>query len=181
MTTDDRYPQQAVPASEIAEPGAAPLSFSSIHYPESDGQPMGETETHRDETIDLIQALVEFFRDDADVYVGGDLFLYYEEANPRAVVSPDVFVVKGVPKLVTRGGKQEKRRIYKLWQEGRVPSMVVEVTSEHTRDEDTGRKLIRYARLGVEEYFLYDPYGEYLNPRLQGHRLIGDQYRRIQP
>jgi Uma2 family endonuclease len=180
MATDDRYPQGAVPASEIAEPVAA-LPFPAIHYPESDGQPLGETETHRDETVDLIQSLADYFRDDPEVYVGGDLFLYYEEGNPRAVVAPDVFVVRGVPKLVTRDGKPEKRRIYRLWEEGRAPSTVIEVTSEHTRDEDAGRKLERYAGLGVEEVFLYDPLGEYLNPRLQGHRLIDRRYRRMQP
>lgn len=181
MATDERYPQEPVPASEIAEPLAASLPFPSVYYPESDGQPMAETEAHLDETIDLIQALRRFFRDDPDVYVNGDMFLYFEQGNPRAVVAPDVFVVRGVPKRVTQGGKQEKRRTYKLWEEGKAPSMVIEVTSKHTQDEDTGPKKDKYARLGVEEYFLYDPLGEYLEPRLQGYRLIGNRYRPVQP
>ena len=179
MTSDETYPEGTVPSSEIAE--AAVLPYGDVHYPESDGQPMGETETHGNETWELIQALRHFLRDQPDVYVGGNLFVYYEEGNPRAVVCPDVFVARGVPKLVTRGGREEKRRTYKLWEEGRAPSMVIEVTSKSTRDEDEEEKKVKYARLGVEEYFLYDPLGEYLEPRLQGFRLLGDRYRPIQP
>ena len=179
MTSDEKYPYRPVPPSEIAEAAVRP--YGVVHYPETDGQPMGETETHRDETIDLIQALQHFLRDRDDVYVGGDLFIYYEEGNPRAVVCPDVFVVYGVPKLVERAGRTEKRRIYKLWEEGRPPTMVVEVTSKSTRDEDAVDKRVKYAQLGVEEYFLYDPLDEYLSPQLQGYRLLGDRYRRIQP
>ncbi len=57
MTTDDRYPRQPVPASEIAEPGAAPLALPWVEYPESDGQPMAESDIHRAEMIDLIGRL----------------------------------------------------------------------------------------------------------------------------
>ena len=86
----------------------------------------------------------------------GRLFLYYVEGNPRAVVCPDVFVAKGVSK--------EQRRIYKLWEEGQVPCLVIEVTSESTRNEDFSKKKDLYERLGVEEYILHDPLGEYLRP-----------------
>jgi Uma2 family endonuclease len=143
-----------------------------IFYPESDGEPMGETEVHAEETMYLIEALKERFRDVPDVYVWGDLFLYFEEGDPRSVVSPDVFVVKGVSK--------RKRRIYKFWEEGgRGPCLVVEVTSDSSRDEDLGRKKNLYERLGVEEYVLYDPLGEYLDPRIQGFRLAGRRYAKI--
>ena len=143
-----------------------------ILYPESDGEPMGETEVHAEETMYLIEALKERFRDVPDVYVWGDLFLYFEEGDPRSVISPDVFVVKGVSK--------RKRRIYKFWEEGgRGPCLVIEVTSDSSRDEDLTRKKSLYERLGVEEYVLYDPLGEYLNPRIQGFRLSGRRYAKI--
>jgi Uma2 family endonuclease len=121
-----------------------------IEYPESDGQPMAETDLHRDEMIELILALTRRYQDVPDVYVSGNLFLYYVQGDPRAVVAPDVFLVRGVPK--------RKRRIYKLWEEGRVPSLVIELTSDNTQDEDIDRKKSLYQRLGVEEYFLHDPY-----------------------
>ncbi|MGH2603425.1 MAG: Uma2 family endonuclease, partial [Dehalococcoidia bacterium] len=102
-------------------------------------------------------------------YVSGNMLLYYEEGNPRASVAPDVFVVMGVPKL-------PKRRIYKLWEEGAPPLLVIEVTSPSTRREDRTKKHDLYARLGVREYVLYDPLGEYLRPPLQGYRLREGAY-----
>jgi len=150
---------------------AIPLQ-RDIHYPESDGEPMAETEIHLDVTIDLIQGLRRRYRDVPDVYVVGDMFLYYVKGDPRAVVSPDVFLVRGVPKT-------PRRRVYKLWEEGEAPSLVIEVTSDSTSDEDTGKKKAVYERLEVEEYFLFDPLGDYLKPPLQGYRLVGGRYQRI--
>ena len=72
------------------------------------------------------------------------------------------------------------RRTYKLWQEGKAPSLVVEVTSESSRQQDLEKKEI-YARLGVLEYFLFDPLDEYLHPRLQGFRWVRGTYRPIPP
>ena len=99
-----------------------------VRYPESDGKPMAETDIHADLLIYLREALKDYFRDDPNVYVAGNLFVYYEEGNPEAVVAPDVFVVKGVPK--------RRRRIYQVWVEGKAPDVVFELTSESTRWED---------------------------------------------
>lgn len=150
---------------------AIPLQ-RDVHYPESDGEPMAETEIHLDVTIDLIQGLRRRYRDVPDVYVVGDMFLYYVQGDPRSVVSPDVFLVRGVPKT-------PRRRIYKLWEEGEAPSLVIEVTSDSTSDEDIGKKKAIYERLGVEEYFLFDPLGDYLKPPLQGYRLVEGRYRPV--
>ncbi len=144
-----------------------------VIYPESDGRPLGESDLHRDEMWDLVYALKRYYEGSPDVYVTGNLFFYYKQGDPRSVVCPDVCVVKGVAK--------HRRRTYKLWEEGQSPSFVIEVTSESTRREDLEEKKSRYARLGVPEYFLHDPYGEYLRPRLQGFRLHGDLYRPIEP
>src|SRR5436305_5672797 len=144
-----------------------------VHYPESDGQPMGESELHQQEMIYLIEALRDHFRAAADVYVAGNLFLYYREGDPQAVLAPDLFVVRGVAK--------RRRRTYKLWKEGKVPCLVVEVTSNSSRDDDPGKRKREYERLGVEEYFLFDPQGDYLSPRLQGYRLVNGRYRRAEP
>jgi hypothetical protein len=35
--------------------------------------------------------------------------------------------------------------------------------------------------LRVPEYFLFDPWDEYLDPPLQGHRLVDGKYERIEP
>ncbi|MEM8530277.1 MAG: hypothetical protein AAGF95_05495 [Chloroflexota bacterium] len=33
-------------------------------------------------------------------------------------------------------------------------------------------KHARYAELGVQEYYLFDPHGDYLDPRLRGYQLV---------
>ena len=71
------------------------------------------------------------------------------------------------------------RRNYKVWEEGEGPDFVLEVASLNTWREDVERKPAIYAGLGVKEYFLYDPRGEYLTPRLQGYRLAGGVYERL--
>jgi Uma2 family endonuclease len=105
--------------------GAIPLHREEIEYPTSDGQPMAETTLHRKVMTDLIEGLERRFQEAPNVWVGGNLFVYFERGNPRAVVAPDVVLVKGVPKW--------DRPIYKLWEEGEPPTFVVEVTSDKTR------------------------------------------------
>ena len=152
---------------------AIPLK-QEIHYPESDGRPMGETEVHVRELADLFTTLDRHFGGRSDVYVGGDILLYYAEGQPRYCVSPDILVTIGIP-------KRPMRRSYFLWKEGRPPSMVIEITSEGSRREDLEKKDV-YARIGVTEYFLTDPMGDYLKPPFQGFRLDeGGKYLPIPP
>jgi Uma2 family endonuclease len=141
-------------------------------YPEGDGKPMGETPFHRDVMSGLIRMLKVLFADRSDVYVSGNMMLYYERGNRSASVSPDVFVTVGIP-------REPERRVYLLWREGLPPTWVLEVTSRSTRRQDLVRKRALYARLGVSEYFLFDPLGEYLHPPLQGFRLVSGRYEPI--
>src|SRR5208283_3959743 len=146
----------------------------SLDYPTSDGRPMAETDQHRDDMIDLIRGLQARYKDDPDVYVSGNLLLFYVQGDKRRHVSPDVFVVRGVEK--------RQRLNYLLWVEGKAPNLVIEVTSRSTRREDKQRKFALYQDvLKVGEYFLFDPYDEYLDPPLQGYRLSKGQYVRIRP
>jgi Uma2 family endonuclease len=146
--------------------------FTQAHYPESDGKPMGETDEHRDEMVRHIELLRYFYRGQ-QVYVSGNLLLYYEQGNPKKFVVPDAFVVKGVD--------SRRRRTYKTWVERKAPDIVIETTSRKTRRKDTEEKPALYARLGVKEYFLFDPDHEYLDPPLQGYRLVEAGYVRLQP
>ena len=145
-----------------------------VEYPGSDGKPMGETLTHGRCIHDVLYFLHGFFAARADVLVAGDNFIYYEEGNPRASVVPDVFVVFGAVKNEYRA--EGWRDVYKLWEEPKGPDFVLEVTSPSTRREDLVQKRSLYGRLGVGEYFLFDPKDEYLEPRLQGMRLVGGEY-----
>jgi Uma2 family endonuclease len=149
---------------------AIPLQYEpEIEYPDSDGKPMAESPIHLEVMLHCIAALQSHFAAEPDVYVAGNMLLYYERGK-RASVAPDVFVVRGVP-------KEEERDVYLLWHEGKAPCFVLEVTSKTTRQEDQTSKKTRYARLGVEEYFLFDPRSEYLHPPFQGLRLTGGEYQ----
>jgi Uma2 family endonuclease len=154
---------------------AIPLE-NEVYYPESDGEPVAESELHFEELVYVWQALKDRFADEPNVFVGANLFLYFRQGDPRAVVAPDGFVVKGVPKLLSGN---RRRRKYLLWEEGQVPCFVLETTSESTQGQDMGTKKDVYERLGVDEYFQFDPLGDYLNPRLQGFRLVAGRYRPI--
>ena len=147
-----------------------------VHYRESDGKPMAETTIHMEAMVDLILGLQDWFAADPLAYVAGNCFLYYVEGEPRRVVSPDIFVVRGIDKRRYRGS-------YKTWEDGdKGPDLVVEVSSKSTRLEDLRKKFNLYRDdLKVREYFLFDPLGEYLKPPLKGYRLVGGEYREIEP
>ena len=151
-------------------------SAVAVDYPYSDGRPMAESEAQLRAMVYVLTMLYMHFENRSDVYVGGDMFVYYEEGNPGAVVAPDVFVAIGAP-------KQEKkpRLSYKLWEEPKGPDFVLEVVSRSTWAVDRNEKPKVYARLGVEEYWLYDPTGEHDGPRLRGMRLVGGGYRDVPP
>ena len=134
---------------------------------------MGETDLHRKIMAAVIEMLELYFAGQP-VYVSGNLLLYYKPGNKRRHVSPNVMVVKGL--------EPRNRDNYLLWEEGRAPNVVIEVTSASTRDEDLDEKFEIYRDVvRVAEYFLFDPRGEYLSPALQGYRLIGTQYVPIEP
>jgi Uma2 family endonuclease len=143
-----------------------------VYYPESDGEPMAESDLHRDLMAELISELETFFQDDPEVYVSGNLLIYYVEGDPRKSFAPDVFVVRGVDK--------HKRRIYKLWEEGRAPDVVFEISSRTTVLKDTQRNFRLYERLGVREYFLYDPEYDWMPGGLAAWRREGDEFVEIE-
>ncbi|MBI5714294.1 MAG: Uma2 family endonuclease [Chloroflexi bacterium] len=147
---------------------ALPKTPPKIFYPERDGKPMGETDAHITQILDLRFSLSRYFHTAPNVYVAADLLFYYVEGDPKEFVVPDVFVVKGVPK--------GERRVYKLWEEGRAPDVVFEITSVSTRREDLGSKKVLYADLGVTEYFVFDP----MNGSLRGFRLRGSEYQSLE-
>ena len=142
----------------------------TIDYPDSDGLPMAESEFQFWPILYAGSALANHYRARDDVYVSGNLLLYYEEDNRKASVAPDVFVAFGVP--------DHMRRTYLVWQESKAPDFVLEVASSSTYRSDRGGKRDTYAKIGVSEYWQYDPTGDYLDPRLQGFRLVEGQYNR---
>ena len=147
-----------------------------VEYPYSDGRPLAESEVELRAMLYLVTALYRHFRDRPDVYVGADMFIYHEEGNPAAAVTPDVFVVLGAPKR-----EADRRLSYKLWEEPKGPDFVLEMASRSTWVKDRDRNRALYARLGVAEYWLYDPTGERIRSRLRAMGLESGGYRELAP
>lgn len=148
------------------------LAPDVVEYPSSDGKPMAESDLHRDQMAQAIDAVRTWFADRPDVYVTGNLLVYFEQGNPRRCRAPDLMVVVGVPK--------GDREVYKVWEEGRFPDFVLEITSKSTRGEDTDEKFRVYRdEWKVKEYVLFDPRQEYLKPSFQGHRLVDGEFQPI--
>ena len=140
----------------------------SIDYPDSDGLPMAENESQFWPILYVGSVLDRYYQDREDVYVVGNLLVYYQQGDPSKSVSPDLMVVFGAPKHI--------RSSYRLWEEPKAPDFVLEVASESTYRTDRGEKRGIYAGMGVSEYWQYDPVGTYLDPPLLGFRLVEGRY-----
>jgi Uma2 family endonuclease len=156
----------------ILIPRAAAAGEEDVEYPASDGQPMAETGLHVRAILVLFQALEDALP--ATEFVAADMYWYWEKGHIESRIAPDVMVVKGV-------GRAERRSFFTWREGGAVPSAVFEMASEHTWREDLGEKRRCYERLGVREYILFDPEGQYLRPRLLAFRLVEGRYALIEP
>ena len=144
----------------------------SIEYPSSDGEPMSENQWQYVAMTDTVSALANHFINLPDVYVGGDMLMYYRMNDNATRVAPDVFVVFGA------AGKHF-RDSWIVWREGKAPDFVMEVASPSTWQRDAGEKRTIYAGMGVTEYWRFDPTGEHFTPQLVGERLVDGDYRPI--
>ena len=144
----------------------------SIEYPSSDGEPMAENKWQYVAMTDTVSVLENHFLDRPDVYVGGDMLMYYRINDNQTRVAPDVFVVIGAT------GKHY-RDSWIVWREGKAPDFVMEVASPSTWRRDAGEKRDVYAGMGVTEYWRFDPTGEHFTPQLVGERLADGEYRQI--
>ncbi len=154
-------------ASSLPEATETP----DIFYPSSDGEPLAETHQHV-LAILMALALLRLYLQEQPAVVFANQFFYYIENNPKARVAPDVMVVFDIPKKLYGN--------YKLWEGKQAPTIIFEVTSAGTRETDWSFKKTLYEQLGVREYWLFDPYGEWITEQLKGYRLNEEgSYRQI--
>ncbi len=96
-------------------------------------------------------------------FVGADQFIYYKQHDPSKSVAPDVYVLPGVPTT---------RRVpcWKVWKTGIVPSLAVEVVSQHKPYKDYVEAPERYRDLGVRELVIFDPDWDRSSERMRWQR-----------
>ena len=140
-------------------------------YPESDGEPMADSDIHFKWIFWTRQVLERCFEQRPDVYLSGNIMMYDIEGPLRTAASPDI--------LVTFGIEKKLRRTYKVWEEGKAPDFVMEFPIKRTYQDDLDGKVSHYAAMGIPEYFLYDVDRCYLPYPLMGFRLVEDTYKQV--
>ena len=149
---------------------------TKIFYPETDGKPLPDGEYQAPLYVEIVGTLRTRFTDRPDVHVNGNTMLYYEEGNPRRVVSPDCYVAFGVDVEAILSNNT-----YLLWEVGKPPDFVLEIGSPSTRRNDLVTKRELYARLGVGEYWRFDGTGgDFYREPLVGEYLEDGEYRRFE-
>ena len=143
---------------------------TEIFYPSSDGEPLGESYLHLYAILVTLEVLTQYLAGQQATVLSNQ-FLYYSQGYPRLRVAPDVMVIFNV----APGGRDN----YKIWEEGQVPSVIFEMTSAGTKNQDQEFKRTLYEQLGVTEYWLFDPKGEWIEEKLRGYRLHRDEYEPI--
>jgi Uma2 family endonuclease len=86
--------------------------------------------------------------------------------------SPDVLAVVGVEEPA-----DDLRMAWVVADEDKGLDFVLDVLHHGDRKKDLVDNVVRYARLGIPEYFIYDRGRQ----QIHGHRLTGDRYERIVP
>ena len=108
---------------------------------------------HHALTTDLWPPLEERYQNRQDVFAATDLLVYYGGVVPSrrsaARISPDLLVAFGVPK--------RERGSFTVWEEGKAPDFVLEIVSPSTGLRHRHDKPGLYQRMGVRDYFLFDP------------------------
>ncbi|MEG4171418.1 MULTISPECIES: Uma2 family endonuclease [unclassified Microcoleus] len=146
------------------------LQTSEIVYPSADGEPVAETYDHVYAILTTLEVLKQYLADRRATVLANQ-FLYYAQGFPKVRVAPDVMVIFDVEP----GGRDN----YKIWEEGQVPKVIFEITSPGTKSEDQNNKKDLYERLEVQEYWLFDPRGEWIPEQLRGYRLGVEGYQLI--
>ncbi len=139
-------------------------------YPSSDGEPVAETFVHLYAMLITLEVLRQYLAGQRATVLSNQ-FLYYAQGFPRLRVAPDVMVILDVEP----GGRDN----YKIWEEGQTPAVIFEMTSQGTQEQDQSFKKTLYAQLEVQEYWLFDPKGDWIPEQLRGYRLTGEDYAPI--
>ncbi len=133
-----------------------------------DGEPL-ESNRHCIAINVLIRSLQQAWTDRNDFFTGGNMFIYYSNAQVRNqdFRGPDFFAVLNVDGTNSRQG-------WVVWEEnGRYPDVIVELMSPSTAKIDkTVKKDLYEQTFHTSDYFVYDPFDP---TSLQGWHLDHNQ------
>ena len=138
---------------------------STVFYPESDGKPMAENTLQAEWIVRIMGNLDLQYRDDPNVFVAMDNFIYAVEGDNSIVTAPDVYVAFGRPK--------GHRGSYQVWVEDDIfPQVIFEILSPSNTRNEMLEKREFYFRYGAEEFYIYDPERNNLEGYLRKKRRV---------
>ena len=127
---------------------------------------MGETAFHANLVHYLMEVLRWLLRSQVCA-VYENLNMYQTKDIYEYPVAPDIAVINGV-------AYAEFTRSWRVGKSGPAPQVVFEIASEETWTKDLRDKPGKYASMGVQEYFAYDPHEVPLHAS-KNQRLFGWQ------
>jgi len=109
---------------------------------------MGETAVHAALVHYLVEVLTWMFKGQVCA-IYENLNMYQTSGVYEYPLAPDVAVLKGIAYHFIRS--------WRVGKSGPAPQVIFEIASEETWAKDINEKPFKYARMGVQEYFAYDP------------------------
>ncbi|MBE9211437.1 Uma2 family endonuclease [Plectonema cf. radiosum LEGE 06105] len=150
------------------------LNYNPLHcLPSSEELPDSDETPVDNELQDLIPGLLKailalIWAERRDWFFGVDMGIYYDPNKPAIV--PDGFLSLGVERFID----ETLRLSYVLWEENKLPIMVLEVVSQTYRGEYTSKKEF-YAQLEILYYVVYNPQRRRKAP-LEVYKLVNGEY-----
>jgi Uma2 family endonuclease len=144
---------EATPSGEPSQDPASERRLAWETLRERDlEEKMGQGSKHA-EAVKLFVDVSTRLRDEQqrEAYIGWDVFVEWDPNDPRARVSPDMFVLDGQSPSITPS-------MWCTWEPGcDPPSFALEIVSPKSRAKDYDQNPMRYAALGVLELAIFDP------------------------
>ena len=181
MTTP-KPAQQARPVQPAAD---EPIDYDSLEYDPFELQPLPDAMLQEPILRGLLAVLSSRARaanPAQHLFDSSNTNVCYDPGNLNVRVLPDYYFAVGIdPEIVYHRG------IYRTWVQGKPPDFVLEVASPSTARNDETTKRDIYARMGVPEYWRYDP-TEFVAPHrrplyavaLVGELLVDGEYRPVE-
>jgi Uma2 family endonuclease len=152
------------------------LNYNPLHYlPSSEELPDSDDTPVDNELQDLIPGLLKamlalIWSQRWDWFFGVDMGVYYDPDKPAIV--PDGFLSIGIPRFID----EYLRRSYVLWEEQKLPTLVLEVVSHTYRGEYTTKKEMYAKELGILYYVVYNSQRK-RKEHLEVYKLVNGEYQ----
>lgn len=148
----------------------APESPDISHIITEDDTPVDNIFSEKQQRL-LTESLNSSWNPGRPFVAAADVGIFHAVKSPPVV--PDMFLSLDV--RLADDLWEKRNRSYFLWEFGKPPEVVVEVVS-NTKGGEAGRKLRKYARIGVWYYVVFDPQRLVQEDDLRIYKLVEGQY-----